>query len=110
MTTVDDIEAALGGPPAMIMLKQVGALDEGCRTILAHSPIAGFGHRDADGAGRTTFIGGAPRFVRVHSPTRISIALPDGEAHGPVSFVFLLPGVGEALRVNGSAATREGVV
>lgn len=108
VTTVDEVEATLGKPPSMIMLKQVAALDEGCRAVLAHSPLAGFGYRDADGVSRTTFIGGAPGFVRVHSPTRMSFTLPDGEAHGPVSFVFLLPGVGETLRVNGSVAKRKG--
>ncbi|TQM43608.1 hypothetical protein FB388_0955 [Pseudonocardia cypriaca] len=108
MTTVDEVEAALGRPPSMIMLKQVAALDEGCRTVLAHCPLAGFGYRDADGVSRTTFVGGRPGFVRVHSPTSMSFTLPDGEAHGPVSFVFLLPGVGETLRVNGSVARRKG--
>lgn len=108
MTTVDEIEAALGRPPSMIMLKQVAALDEGCRTVLAHCPLAGLGYRDADGVSRTTFIGGRPGFVHVHSPTLMSFTLPDGEAHGPVSFVFLLPGVGETLRVNGSVARRRG--
>jgi ferredoxin-NADP reductase/predicted pyridoxine 5'-phosphate oxidase superfamily flavin-nucleotide-binding protein len=108
LTTVAEIETAVGRPAAMIMLKQIGALDDGCRRVLAHSPLAGFGYRDADGASRTTFIGGAPGFVRVHSPNRISFTLPDGEARGPVSFVFLLPGVGEALRVNGSVAQRKG--
>ncbi|HEX6339771.1 2Fe-2S iron-sulfur cluster-binding protein [Umezawaea sp.] len=108
MTTVDEVEAALGRPPSMIKLKQISALDEGCRAVLAHCPLAGFGYRDADGVPRTTFIGGAPGFVRVHSPTQISFTLPDGRAHGPVSFVFLLPGVGETLRVNGSAVERTG--
>ncbi|RSM47425.1 phenylacetate-CoA oxygenase [Amycolatopsis balhimycina DSM 5908] len=90
------------------MLKQIATLDEGCRAVLAQCPLAGFGYRDAGGVSRTTFIGGTPGFVRVHSPTRMSFTLPDGEAHGPVSFVFLLPGVGETLRVNGSVAKRKG--
>jgi ferredoxin-NADP reductase/predicted pyridoxine 5'-phosphate oxidase superfamily flavin-nucleotide-binding protein len=109
LATVDGVEAIVGRPPAMIMLKQVSALDEGCRTVLAHCPLAGFGYRDAEGVSHTTFIGGAPGFVCVHSPTRISFSLPDGEAYGPVSFVFLLPGVGETLRVNGRAVKRKGV-
>nr|AXL06564.1 phenylacetate-CoA oxygenase [uncultured bacterium] len=108
MTTVDEIQATLGQPPSMIMLKQISALDDGCRIILRHCPLAGLGYRDADGVSRTTFIGGTPGFARVHSSTRISFTLPDGEAHGPVSFVFLLPGVGETLRVNGSVAKRKG--
>lgn len=109
MTTAGEVEAVVGQPPAMVMMKQISALDEGCRTVLAHCPLAGFGFRDADGVSRTTFVGGTPGFVRVHSPTRISFTLPDGEAYGPVSFVFLLPGVGETLRVNGSVAKRKGV-
>lgn len=108
VTAVDEVDAILGQPPSMIMLKQISALDEGCRTVLAHCPLAGFGYRDADGVSHTTFIGGAPGFVRVHSPTRMSFTLPDGEAHGPVSFVFLLPGIGETLRVNGSVIKRKG--
>ncbi|MCG8916378.1 FAD-binding oxidoreductase [Actinokineospora sp. PR83] len=108
VTTGDEVEAILGRPPSMIMLKQVSALDEGCRAALAHSPLAGFGYRGADGVSRTTFLGGTPGFVRVHSPTRVSFTLADGEAHGAVSFVFLLPGVGETLRVNGSVAKRKG--
>ncbi|WP_275291904.1 FAD-binding oxidoreductase [Amycolatopsis sp. La24] len=108
MTTADEVEATVGRPPSIIMRKQISALDEGCRSVLAHCPLAGFGYRNADGVSRTTFIGGIPGFVRVHSPTRISFPLPDGEAHGPVSFVFLVPGVGETLRVNGSVAKRKG--
>ena len=110
LTTVDEVEAIVGRPAPMIMLKVISALDEGCRTVLARCPIAAFGYRDADGVSRTTFIGGAPGFVRVHSPTRISFTLREtGEPRGPVSLFFLLPGVGEILRVNGSVAARKGV-
>jgi ferredoxin-NADP reductase/predicted pyridoxine 5'-phosphate oxidase superfamily flavin-nucleotide-binding protein len=110
LTTVDEVEKAVGGQPlAIIMLKQISALDQGCRTILAHCPIAAFAYRDADGTSRTTFIGGTPGFTRVHSPTRISFTLPEpGVPHGAVSFFFLLPGVGELLRVNGTAGARQG--
>ncbi|MFD3974206.1 2Fe-2S iron-sulfur cluster-binding protein [Streptomyces cyaneofuscatus] len=109
LTTVDEVERTVGRPPSMIMLKQIKALDEGCRTVLARSPVAAFGYRAPDGTSRTTFVGGAPGFARVHSPTRISFVLSEpGDPHGPVSFFFLLPGVGEILRVNGSVATRKG--
>ncbi|MFE6886813.1 2Fe-2S iron-sulfur cluster-binding protein [Streptomyces sp. NPDC057694] len=109
LETVTDIETIIGRPASMIMLKQVGALDEGCRAVLAHSPIAAFGYRDRDGTGRTTFVGGEPGFARALSATRISFSLPGtGDPHGPVSLFFLLPGVGEVLRVNGTAAGRKG--
>ncbi|MFE2939970.1 2Fe-2S iron-sulfur cluster-binding protein [Streptomyces sp. NPDC059255] len=109
LTTVDEVEAVVGRPAPVVMLKQISGLDEGCRTVLARCPIAAFGHRDADGTARTAFIGGTPGFARVHSPTRISFSLPGpGDPYGPVSLFFLLPGVGEILRVNGSVAGRKG--
>jgi ferredoxin-NADP reductase/predicted pyridoxine 5'-phosphate oxidase superfamily flavin-nucleotide-binding protein len=109
LTTADEVETTIGRPASFIMLKQISALDKGCRSVLARCPIAAFGYRDANGTSRTTFIGGSPGFARVHSPTRISFSLPEsGEPHGPVSFFFLLPGVGEILRVNGSVAARKG--
>ncbi|WP_242902811.1 pyridoxamine 5'-phosphate oxidase family protein [Actinomadura terrae] len=109
LTTARQIEATVGRPPSFIMLKQIGTLDAGCRAVLARCPIAAMGYRDGDGAARTTFVGGTPGFARVHSPTRISFALPGPDvARGPVSFFFLLPGIGEILRVNGSLARRKG--
>ncbi|MEU0881410.1 2Fe-2S iron-sulfur cluster-binding protein [Lentzea sp. NPDC005914] len=103
LTTADEVEALVGRPAPMIAAKQVGELDDGCVAVLAASPIAGFGYRDAAGSSRATFAGGRPGFARVLSPTGISFAL-DEPADGPLSLVFLLPGVGETLRVNGSAA------
>ncbi|MEV6704764.1 hypothetical protein [Micromonospora wenchangensis] len=109
LTTVDEVEALVGRPPAAVMLKQVGALDAGCRTVLAHSPVAAFGYRDTGGTSRTTFVGGVTGFARVHSPTRLSFALPAADAApGPASMFFLLPGVGEVLRVNGTVTSRQG--
>ncbi|WP_240678052.1 pyridoxamine 5'-phosphate oxidase family protein [Streptomyces griseoviridis] len=106
---MEQIEATLGRPAPMIMLKQIDALDEGCRTVLARCPVAAFGYRDGAGVSRTTFIGGRPGFTRVHSPTRISFTLPGpADPRGPVSFFFLLPGVGEVLRVNGTVGARKG--
>ncbi|MEU9781413.1 2Fe-2S iron-sulfur cluster-binding protein [Streptomyces phaeochromogenes] len=109
LTTADEVESTVGLPASAVMLKQISTLDEGCRTVLARCPVAAFGYRDSAGTSRTTFIGGTPGFVRVHSPTRISFSLPGpGDPYGPVSFFFLLPGVGEILRVNGSVAARKG--
>ncbi|MEU6200930.1 2Fe-2S iron-sulfur cluster-binding protein [Streptomyces sp. NPDC047061] len=107
LTTVDEVEEIVGRPASAVMLKQVTELDVGCRSILAHSPLAAFGYRDAAGTARTTFVGGTPGFAHVHSPTRLSFA-HTGSAlvPGGVSLFFLLPGVGEILRVNGAAAAR----
>ncbi|GAA2324174.1 2Fe-2S iron-sulfur cluster-binding protein [Streptomyces kunmingensis] len=109
LTTAAEVEAVIGRPAALISLKQLSALDDGCRAVLARCPVAAFGYRDTDGTARTTFVGGAPGFARVHSVTRISFTVRGPEAaRGPVSLFFLLPAVGEVLRVNGSAAAHKG--
>ncbi|SFQ99873.1 hypothetical protein SAMN04488564_101948 [Lentzea waywayandensis] len=109
LTTVDEVESVVGRPASMVVAKQLKALDEGCVEVLSRSPIAGFGYRDADGGHTTTFVGGRSGFARVHSPTRISFPVNGSVGGGPASLVFLLPGVGETLRVNGFAR-RDGEV
>jgi predicted pyridoxine 5'-phosphate oxidase superfamily flavin-nucleotide-binding protein len=107
ITSVEQIETVIGRPSSLVLMKQHDRLDEGSRGVLAHAPLAGFGYRDADtDRRRTTLVGGHPGFLRVESPELVSFTLPDGRyrpAPGSgVSFVFLLPGVGETLRLNGS--------
>jgi len=105
IATVAQLEAIVGRPPALVMMKELAELDDACRHMLAIAPLAGFGHHDDDGRLRTTVVGGEPGFAKVESPTRIAFAT-EVAASGPVSFVFLLPGVGETLRLNGSVAER----
>ncbi|PRY56994.1 hypothetical protein B0I28_108305 [Glycomyces artemisiae] len=105
LSTVGEVEEVVGRPAGMIMRKQIGVLDAGCRDVLAYSPVAAFGYRDTRGVARTTFVGGTPGFARTHSLKRFSFPVPGpAVARGPVSLFFLLPGVGEVLRVNGAAS------
>jgi predicted pyridoxine 5'-phosphate oxidase superfamily flavin-nucleotide-binding protein len=112
VTTVEGLEAIVGTPRQIVLMKQIDALDDGCRSVLANAPVAGFGFCDSEGIARTTLIGGVPGFARVDSPTRISFDLREGQpgpvTGGGVSLVFLLPGVGETLRLNGSVVERSG--
>ncbi|MBT3073798.1 MULTISPECIES: 2Fe-2S iron-sulfur cluster-binding protein [Streptomyces] len=109
LSSLDEVEAVVGRPAAVVMKKQISVLDAGCRSVLAHSPVAAFGYRGADGTVRTTFVGGTPGFARVHSSQRFSFSAPGaGVASGPASLFFLLPGVGEVLRVNGTASALKG--
>lgn len=112
ITSADRLEAVVGAPRPMVLMKSVRALDDGCRSILAHAPVAWFGYRDGTGAPVTTLAGGRAGFARVESPTRLAFELADGErgpvADSGVSFVFLLPGVGETVRINGAVAQRSG--
>ncbi|MBB4905390.1 pyridoxamine 5'-phosphate oxidase family protein [Actinophytocola algeriensis] len=105
VTTVAAVEAMIGTPPAMVLRKATGAFDDGCRAVLAHASVAGFGFRDRDGVPHTTVVGGAPGFATVATPTRLSFDLPNLSPlpSGGASLVFFLPGIGESLRVSGSA-------
>lgn len=110
VTTVEGLEAIVGTPRQIVLMKQIDALDDGCRVVLASAPVAGFGFLDSEGIAHSTLIGGARGFARVESPTRISFDLradkPGPVTGGGVSLVFMLPGIGETLRLNGSVAAR----
>ena len=111
ITDVEGLEAIVGRASLVVTMKQLDALDDGCRRLLAASPIAGFGFHDRAGRPHTTLVGGVAGFVHVDSARRISFGLPDGPVpadRGGVSFLFLQPGVGETLRLNGSAVARSG--
>jgi ferredoxin-NADP reductase/predicted pyridoxine 5'-phosphate oxidase superfamily flavin-nucleotide-binding protein len=105
---ISELEGLVGKPPALVMMKQIPKLDEGCIQLLAHSSIAGFGYVTESGMHYTTIVGGLPGFVNVESPIRISFEVPISlaapEKGSGASFVFLLPGVGEVLRLNGKVS------
>lgn len=100
---ISAIEAVVGKPIHAVTMKQIAALDDGCRRVLARSPIAGFGYRDEAGIPHTTFVGGEAGFVEVESAKRIVLreAKIAAKRGGGVSFVFMLPGIGDTLRLNG---------
>ena len=107
-TTVADIDAIIGTPPKMISLKVTSALDDGCREVFAAAPAAALGIRDTAGVPRTMLVGGTAGFARAESKNRLSLPIPDGAplpALGTgASMVFLIPGLGETFRLNGTAA------
>jgi predicted pyridoxine 5'-phosphate oxidase superfamily flavin-nucleotide-binding protein len=106
--TVADIDAIIGTPPRMVLLKATATLDEGCREVFAAAPAAALGIRDTAGVPHTMLVGGTAGFARAESRTRLSFPVPDGSpmpAPGTgASMVFLIPGLGETFRLNGTAA------
>jgi PPOX class probable FMN-dependent enzyme len=110
-------EAALRriySPPAQSNLdKEVAFLDRHCRDFIAHAPFAVLG--TADGLGRvdTSPKGGPPGFAIVLDDRHLAIPDMNGNHRidslrnivrcPGVSLLFLIPGVGETLRVVGRA-------
>ncbi|ATB38528.1 hypothetical protein CYFUS_003963 [Cystobacter fuscus] len=112
IATVDELEAYIGKAPAPVNLKVIDHLDEGALRWIAASPLvfAGFGDGSRIGVtlggGHPGFAGGDAHELRL--PTALlddpTLARP-GMGFGSL---FLLPGVGETLRVNGRVAKVDG--
>lgn len=111
MSDIDSIaglEAILGKTPPAVNLKVIDHVDESAMRWLAASPLMFAGFGDARGIA-VTLAGGAPGFASAE-PAMLSIplaALDDPALAVPnASFgsLFLVPGIGETLRINGRVA------
>jgi predicted pyridoxine 5'-phosphate oxidase superfamily flavin-nucleotide-binding protein len=112
ITTFDELRQHIGEPRPAVLDKQLDHLDRHCRDFIARSPIALLATAGADGRCDCSPRGGPPGFARVLDERRL--ALPDytdrrQDSHTNVlenpnvGLLFLLPGMGETLRVNGRA-------
>jgi len=116
MTTLDS-NAALrqhyAAPMERAVKKEITALDLHCRRFIALSPFVLLATGDAEHRLDASPRGGAPGFVQVADDH--TLLLPDAPgnnrldsfqnivATGQVGLLFLVPGIDETLRVNGSA-------
>lgn len=114
----DELREHVGEPQQRVLDKQLDHLDRHCRDFIARSPIAMLATADAEGRCDCSPRGGPPGFARVLDEHRL--ALPDYTGNrrqdsnanllenSHIALLFLLPGMGETLRVNGRARlTRE---
>ena len=94
------------------MNKQIDHLDQHCRAIIAKSPFLLLGTSDTTGRCDVSPKGDYPGFVRVLDDTTLAIPdLPGNNRldtltnllHNPqVGLLFMIPGMHETLRVNGT--------
>lgn len=110
-------EAALrrvySAPGSSNLEKEIGYLDRHCRDFIAHSPFAVLGTTDGSGRVDTSPRGGPPGFAAVLDDSRLAIPDMNGNHRidslrnivrcPDVSLLFLIPGIGESLRVVGRA-------
>jgi PPOX class probable FMN-dependent enzyme len=92
--------------------KEIDHLDEHCKAFIAHAPFVVLATTNADGTSDASPKGGPAGFVRVLDDHRLAFGeLPgnnrlDGYrnliANPAIGLLFLIPGIGETLRVNGS--------
>ncbi|WP_224372302.1 pyridoxamine 5'-phosphate oxidase family protein [Hyalangium versicolor] len=109
--TVDELEAIIGKVPPAIQLKVINHLDAGALRWIAASPLmfAGFARGTTLGV---TLGGGPPGFASGDAQTlRLPVAMLDEPSLAQVGqgfgALFLLPGTGETLRVNGTVSAQD---
>jgi len=112
LKTVADLEAVYGAPNPRSLLKEIDHLNEDYRAFVEASPFIVLSSVGAEGTDASPK-GDAPGFV--HILNERTLAIPDRPGNnridnlrnivedGRVSVLFIVPGVGETLRVNGTA-------
>lgn len=113
VTSVEELRALFPPPSARAVTKQLDRIDDRCRAWLAQSPFVAVGTTNPDGTGDVSPRGGAPGFVHVLDDHHLAWGeLPgnnrlDGYANlvrdPRVGLLFMIPGIDEMLRVNGTA-------
>lgn len=102
-----------GEPVGLAKLKEIGFLDPHCRRFIALSPFLCIGTADADGRQDVSPRGDMPGFVQVLDEHTLAIpdrpgnnrldTLKNLQANPNVGLIFLIPGIDETLRINGTA-------
>src|SRR6266852_4074047 len=113
LTSISELREMVGSPTERAVRKQLAALDAHCRAFIAHSPFMLLGTAAPDGRCDVSPKGDQPGFVLVEDDT--TLVIPDRPGNkrldslqkilqNPhVGLLFLIPGMDETLRVNGSA-------
>ena len=113
ISTVDELRSIIGTPSDLVPHKLWTALDETCADFIQRSPFLLLATSDAEGNMDVSPKGDGPGFVAVEDETTLLIPDRSGNklifglqnilANSHVGLIFLIPGTGETLRVNGTA-------
>ncbi len=112
--SAEELAAIIGTPSEFSLRKELKALDEHMRRFIAHSPFVIVSTHAADGRCDASPRGDAPGFVHIVDDRTLLIPDRTGNKRvdsfrniletGRIGLLFLVPGFGETLRVNGRAA------
>lgn len=113
VTSADELRAIVGHPTAAVANKVTARLSELQQDFLAHSPLGFVATTDAHGRVDVSPKGDPPGFVHIIDDTTIAIPERPGNRRvdgylnvlqrPQVGTVFLIPGRGDTLRINGRA-------
>ena len=109
-----ELTAIIGTPMELSLKKELKSLDEHMRRFIAHSPFVVISTHSANGRCDASPRGDPPGSVHVVDENTLLIPARPGNKRvdsfrniletGSIGLLFLVPGVGETLRVNGRAA------
>jgi PPOX class probable FMN-dependent enzyme len=111
--TIEELRTLYGYPSERAELKVLSALEKHSLNFIHKSPFVLVGTHGGDGSMDVSPRGGSPGFVHVLSDKEL--ILPDFSGNnrvdtlsnivetGKVGLIFLVPGIDETLRINGSA-------
>jgi uncharacterized protein len=113
ITSVDALRALYATPGERAVKKQLSSLDRHCRRFIELSRLLVLATAGATGTMDASPRGGVPGFIKVRDERTLLVPDAPGNnrldslenilATGRVGLLFLVPGVDETLRVNGSA-------
>jgi uncharacterized protein len=114
VSSEQELRELIGTPGEIAIAKQIPALDDHCRVLIAHSPYVLLGTSDLSGRCDVSPKGDGPGFVRVIDDSHLVIPDRPGNkrldgmrnilANPHVGLLFLIPQRHETLRVNGRAS------
>lgn len=113
ITSETDLRSLYDQPLERVIKKQLTRLDDYCTRLIALSPLMCLATTDAAGNADVSPRGDAPGFVRVVDDRTLLIpdrrgnnrldSLANIVANPQVGLLFMVPGINETVRVNGSA-------
>jgi uncharacterized protein len=113
VTTLEELREIYPDPAERALRKELDHLDGHCRDFIALSPFVLLSSSSHEGACDVSPKGGPPGFVQVLDERRLVIPDATGNRrldslqniieNPRVGLLFLIPGMGETLRANGSA-------
>jgi PPOX class probable FMN-dependent enzyme len=117
VTSSEELRRLYAQPKERTLRKELDHLDEHCRRFIGLSPFCVLATTNPDGTADATPRGGDPGFVTVSDEQTLLIPDRPGNnrldtltnviANPGVGLVFLVPGMDETLRVNGTAEIRD---
>ena len=113
ITSIEQLREQVGAPRPRSLEKQLAALDRHCRAFIGRSPFMLLGTSGPDGRCDVSPKGDGPGFVHVLDDHTLAIPDRPGNkrfdslqnilSNGHVGLLFIVPGIDETLRVNGTA-------